>query len=46
MGDMKDIYMKDLSKYSEWLDEDILSSFTKIAEYLIEKHSFYNVTLT
>lgn len=45
MGDMKDIHMKDLSKYSEWLDEDILSSFTKIAEYLIEKHSFYNVTL-
>jgi|GEM_PF-3158096 len=45
MGDMKDLYMKDLSKYSEWLDEDILSSFTKNAEYLIEKHSFYSVTL-
>jgi hypothetical protein len=45
MRDMKDIYMKDLSKYSEWLDEDILSSFTKNAEYLIEKHGFYNVTL-
>jgi len=45
MGDMKDIYMKDLSKYSEWLDEDILSSFRKNAEYLIKKHTFYNVTL-
>lgn len=37
--------MKDLSKYSEWLDEDILSSFRKNAEYLIKKHDFYDVTL-
>jgi len=41
----KDLYMKDLSKYSEWLDRDILSSFTKNAEYLIKKHNFYNVKL-
>jgi hypothetical protein len=41
----KNLYMKDLSKYSEWLDEDILSSFAKNAEYLIKKHDFYNVIL-
>ena len=45
MRDMKDIYMKDLSKYSEWLDEDILSIFRKNAEFLIKKHEFYNITL-
>jgi hypothetical protein len=45
MQDKKDLYMKDLSKYSEWLDGDILDSFTKNAEYLIKKHKFYNVIL-
>lgn len=41
----KSLYMRDLSKYSEWLDKDILFSFAKNAEYLIKKHSFYNVIL-
>ena len=45
MQNKKDLYMKDLSKYSEWLDGDILDSFTKNAEYLIKKHNFYNVIL-
>jgi hypothetical protein len=47
VGDKKDLYMnmKNLSKYSEWLDSDILSSFTKNAEYLIKKHEFYDVIL-
>ena len=40
-----ELNMNVLSKYSEWLDEDILSSFRKNAEYLIKKHTFYNVTL-
>jgi hypothetical protein len=45
IGDIMDLYMKDLSKYSEWLDEALLSSFTKNVEYLIKKHDFYDVIL-
>ena len=45
IGDIMDLYMKDLSKYSEWLDEVLLSGFTKNAEYLIKKHDFYDVIL-
>lgn len=45
MRDKKDIYVKDLLKYSEWLDAVLLSSFTKNVEYLIKKHDFYDVIL-
>lgn len=43
MGFDKTLCTVDLSQYTDWLDDEIVFSWMKSVEYLIDKHKFYEI---